>query len=354
MPPDKLHAPRAPIVEFRKPSLIFLGAETNRAMAKTAIGIADWQKQHCVGQLSLPGASVDLGLPEMTVRDAYLAGARSLILGIASVGGRLEPDWIRHIENALECGMDIVSGLHTKLTADSDIRGFAARSSGKLVDVRTPPSDIPVGNGLRRAGLRALTVGTDCAVGKKYTALSLWKRHTERGGSCEFCASGQTGIIIAGRGIPIDAVVSDFISGAAEILSPAAPPSHWQFIEGQGSLFHPAYAGVSLGLLHGSQPDAIIVCHEYGRTRLNVFQTYPVPSLETCIAHHLECARLTNPDVRCAGISVNTSILSDAESADYLGSTSQRLGLPCIDPMRTSVDPILDVLAQFPPNAGLH
>ena len=348
---ETLDRPGMPVTEFQSPYLVFLGSETNAAMAKTAMGIVDWKRDECTGQLSLPGAEVDLGLPEMSVREAYLAGARSLILGIASVGGKLQTDWVRHIGEALECGMDIVSGLHTRLGDDPRIRTFAETSTGKLVDVRVPPENIPVGTGKRRPGLRALTVGTDCAVGKKYTALSLWKRHKERGGSSEFCASGQTGIMIAGRGIPIDAVVSDFLSGAAEMLSPAAAPDHWQFIEGQGSLFHPAYAGVSLGLLHGSQPDALIICHEHGRSRLNKFETHPVPELEDCISHHLDCAKLTNPAVKCAGVSINTSHLSDADCQAYLDETSQRLGLPCIDPMRTAVDPILDVLDTFAPNA---
>lgn len=349
---DMLETPNRLVTKFRKPYLIFLGSETNAAVAKTAKGVADWRQEYCVGQLSLAGGAIDLGLPEKSVREAFLAGARSFIIGIASVGGRLEPDWIRHIEDALDCGMDIVSGLHTRLADDPHIRKLAENSTGALVDVRVPPADIPVGTGERRPGLRALTVGTDCAVGKKYTALSLWKRHKERGGQSEFCASGQTGIMIAGQGIPIDAVVSDFVSGAAELLSPAAPPDHWQFIEGQGSLFHPAYAGVSMGLLHGSQPDALILCHEYGRSRINKFETFATPDFETCIAHHLECARLTNPDVTCAGISINTAALSDADCKAYLADTSNRLGLPCVDPLRTGVDPILDALDRFEPNTA--
>lgn len=340
------------LLEFRPPFVVFVGAETNAAMAKTAFGVAHWRREDCVGQIGLPGGSVDVGLPNMSVADAIAAGAQTLIIGVAAIGGRIQPDWIDTLEDALASDMDLVSGLHSRLQDDPLLRQAASRSRGRLIDVRVPPDNLPVGTGVRRPGLRALTVGTDCAVGKKYTALALWKAHQTRGGQSAFCASGQTGIMIAGRGVPIDAVVSDFVSGAAELLSPATDPGVWQFIEGQGSLFHPGYAGVSLGLLHGSQPDAIIVCHEAGRTVINKFDAFPVPDLQTCIDHNLACARLTNPGAVCAGVSVNTSSLSDDEAHRYLDETSQRLGLPCVDPIRTDVSPILDALDRIPPNPG--
>jgi len=193
---------------------------------------------------------------------------------------------------------------------------------------------VPVGTGRKRSGKRLLTVGTDCALGKKYTALALEGAFRRRGVDADFRATGQTGIMIAGSGMPMDAVVSDFIAGAAEILSPDAAPDHWDLIEGQGSLFHPAYAGVSLGLLHGSQPDVLVLCHEPGRSHLLGYPEFPTPSLPDAIALHLKMGSLTNPKIRCAGVSFNTATLGPTEARELLEHTSQTLGLPVADPMR--------------------
>jgi len=179
-----------------------------------------------------------------------------------------------------------------------------------------------------------LTVGTDCALGKKYTALTIARALKTRGVDADFRATGQTGIMIAGAGMPMDAVVADFEAGAAEMLSPDAAPDHWDVIEGQGSLSHPSYAGVSLGLLHGSQPDVIVVCHEPGRTRIVGHPELPIPSIEYTIELNLALGRRTNPAIRCGGVSFNTSQLSDSEARRLMASESQRLGLPVADPVR--------------------
>ena len=171
------------------------------------------------------------------------------------------------------------------------------------------------GTGKKRSGRRVLTVGTDCAVGKKYTALAIEKEMRARGVDADFRATGQTGIFISGRGIAVDSVVSDFVSGAAEWLSPAAAPQHWDVIEGQGSLFHPAYAGVTLGLIHGSQPDALVLCHDLARTGIADYEGYAIPSYEACFEAYLAAARLTNPAARFAGVSLNTSSLDEAAAA---------------------------------------
>jgi len=163
---------------------------------------------------------------------------------------------------------------------------------------------------------------------------SLARAFAERGLAADFRATGQTGIMIAGGGMPIDAVVADFEAGAAEMLSPAAAPDHWDVIEGQGSLFHPSYAAVSLGLLHGSQPDVIVVCSEPGRAELLGHPGFPLPSLEDTIEMNLSLARRTNPAARCGGVSLNTSKLSEADAARTLAETSARLGLPAADPIR--------------------
>ena len=180
-----------------------------------------------------------------------------------------------------------------------------------------------------------LTVGTDCALGKKYTALAIARAFGEKGLNVDFRATGQTGIMISGGGIPMDAVVSDFESGAAEVLSPDAAPDHWDVIEGQGSLFNPSYAAVSLGLLHGSQPDVFVVCHDPSRKTIIGLDGYKLPSVEEVIDLTIRLGSLTNPAIRCAGISMNTSSLSDDEAQEVLAAESERFhGMPVADPMR--------------------
>jgi uncharacterized NAD-dependent epimerase/dehydratase family protein len=177
-------------------------------------------------------------------------------------------------------------------------------------------------------------VGTDCALGKKYTALAITRGLKARGIDATFRATGQTGIMIAGEGMPMDSVVADFVAGAAEILSPDAAPDHVDVIEGQGSLFHPSYAGVALGLLHGSQPDRFVVCHEPGRTHLLGHGEFALPSIEQVIAQTIALGRVTNPDIRCVGISLNTANLDVTEAQREIARVEKRLQLPAADPMR--------------------
>ena len=206
-------------------------------------------------------------------------------------------------------GLDIVSGMHSRLATTPALAAAAERYNRRLIDVRTPPRDIPIASGRKRSGKRLLAVGTDCALGKKYTALAIARAFELRGVDTDFRATGQTGIMIAGRGMPMDAVVADFEAGAAEMLSPDGPPDHWDVIEGQGSIFHPAYAGVSLGLLHGSQPDVIVVCHQPGRTHMLGHPQFELPSIEETIDLNLKLGRRTNPTIRCAGVSLNLSLI---------------------------------------------
>ena len=316
------------------PYLLFLGDTVEPGYAKTAFGLRDWAGDRCVGELALPEATVTTGLRRLTVAQAHAQGARALLVGVATPGGRIPERWMPTLLSALEAGLDIVSGMHIKLASLPALKSAAGRLNRRLVDIRTPPDDIPVGNGKRRSGRRLLTVGTDCALGKKYTALAVTRALRARGIDADFRATGQTGIMIAGSGMPIDAVVSDFVSGAAELLSPAAEPQHLDVIEGQGSLFHPAYGAVSLGLLHGSQPDLFIVCHEPGRTTLLGYRDFPVPAIEDVIAQTIALGRITNPAIRCAGISLNTSGMSEQSAHKEIELTASRLGLPAADPMR--------------------
>ena len=322
------------LTEIPRPYLLFLGDAIEPRFAKTAFGLRDWARDMCVGELALPAARVSTGLPRFTPQEAVACGARSVVIGIANRGGVLTPQWVPSLIDCLRAGLDLVSGMHGRLAQHEEIRMAAERYGRRLIDVRVPPSNIPIANGAKRSGKRLLTVGTDCALGKKYTALTLAREFRSRGVNADFRATGQTGILIAGSGIPLDAVISDFLAGAAEILSPAADPSHWDVVEGQGSLFHPSYSGVSLGLLHGTQPDVLVLCHEVGRERVMGLESYATPSLAEAIQLHLLLARRTNPQVRCAGISLNTSALDDAEASEELASCAKRMNLPVADPVR--------------------
>ncbi len=237
-------------MQIATPYLMFLGDVPDTLAAKTAYGIKDWRPEWCVGQMRLPGCAADLGIPDMTLAEALAKGCRTLVIGVVNAGGVLPDHWVKEIVAAIEAGLDVASGLHVKLGAVPAIAEAAARRGRQLHDVRHTDERFPTGKGTKRSGRRLLTVGTDCSVGKKYTVLALERGMRERGLDANFCATGQTGVFISGRGVAIDAVVADFISGAVETISPEAAPNHWDLIEGQGSLFHPSFAGVSLGLLH--------------------------------------------------------------------------------------------------------
>jgi uncharacterized NAD-dependent epimerase/dehydratase family protein len=322
------------MLQLPYPYLVFLGDTREPLFAKTAFGLADWARERCTGEWSCGDTPVTAGLPRVSPRQAREKGARSLVIGVANYGGIIQENWMPTLLEALEAGLDLIGGMHAKLQDIEPLRTAAARLGRRLIDVRIPPANIPVANGRKRTGKRLLTVGTDCALGKKYSALALTRAFKDRGVEADFRATGQTGILISGRGIPMDAVVSDFEAGAAEMLSPDGPSQHWDVIEGQGSLFHPSYAAVSLGLLHGSQPDVLVVCHQAGRTHILGKSDYPLPSLEETIDLNLRLGSRTNPDIRCAGVSLNTSQLEEGPARDLMAMQSQRLGMPVADPIR--------------------
>jgi uncharacterized NAD-dependent epimerase/dehydratase family protein len=323
-----------PVVDLPQPYLLFLGDITEREYAKTAFGLRDWARERCVGEYACPGGTVSTGLPFLMPAQAVEKGARALVIGVANEGGFIADSWIPPLLDALESGLDVISGMHTRLAEVAPLQAAATRNGRRLIDVRQPPQNIPIATGRKRSGKRLLTVGTDCAIGKKYTALVLTRAFLTRGIATHFRATGQTGILIAGSGIPIDAVVADFAAGAAEILSPDAANDHWDVIEGQGSLFHPAYSGVSLALLHGSQPDVVVICHEPGRDRILGVPGYTLPSVEEMIQLALRLGGRTNPAIRCGGVSLNTAELDETSADRLLAEESERLGLPVADPMR--------------------
>jgi uncharacterized NAD-dependent epimerase/dehydratase family protein len=329
---------------LRKPYLLFLGDVQDKLTAKTAFGLKDWCAEDVVGEWSLPGCSITLGLPRISPQQAAALGAGSIVVGIAPTGGALPRHWIAELVTAADAGLDVVSGLHSRLTSFPELVESASRRGVRLVDVRHSDRSYGAATGRKRSGKRVLTVATDCALGKKYTALALAKNLAARGIAATFRATGQTGIMISGAGIAIDAIIADFVAGAAEELSPDNAADHWDVIEGQGSLFHPAYAGVTLGLLHGSQPDAIVLCHDPSRRTIDEYPDFPIPDLQVVIDDYLRAGRLTNPAIRCVGLSINSSSLTDAARDEYFGRLTTALRLPVCDPVRTGVDALAAAL----------
>lgn len=327
---------------LRRPYLLFIGDSLDEADAKTALGLRDWARDACLAQLRLPQARVDLGLPDMTPAEAARAGAGSLVIGVAPVGGQIPREWEPVLHAAVAAGLDVVSGMHRPLEGVPGLAEAAQKRGVALVNVRLPRQNFPTASGRRRSGKRLLTVGTDCALGKKYTALALTEAMRARGIATDFRATGQTGILIAGGGIALDAVTADFAAGAAEMLSPEAAPDHWDVIEGQGSLFHPAYAGVTLALVHGSQPDVLILCHDPARVHIHSMPDFPTPDLRTAATRYLEAARLTNPNALLGGVSLNTSMMDATARTRVLAETAERVGVPCFDPLQTPLQAVLD------------
>ncbi|WP_274427197.1 N-acetyltransferase DgcN [Chelativorans sp. YIM 93263] len=329
---------------LKTPYLLFLGDAPDALAAKVAQGIRDWRPEFCVGQLRLEGCKADLGIPDMTIAQARAAGAKTLVVGAANRGGVISPSWLATLTEAADAGMDIASGLHNRLTALPELVGTAEKAGVQLFDVRVPQHDYPIADGKKRAGKRCLAVGTDCSVGKMYTALAMEREMRAQGMKATFRATGQTGILVTGSGVPLDAVVADFMAGAVEWLSPDNEPDHWDLIEGQGSLFHPSFSGVTMALIHGGQPDALVLCHEPTRTHMRGLPHYSLPSLEALRDLALETARIVNPDVRVTGISVNTAALPDEEARMCLEEIEARMGIPTTDPFRNGAARLVEAL----------
>jgi len=334
-------------MQIERPYALFLGDAPDQLAAKTAAGIAAWRPEECVGQVRLPACKADLGLKNLTVAEAAKAGAKTLVIGVANRGGIIGPAWQESILEALELGMDVAAGLHQRLSDVAVLKDRAESLSRKLWDVRHPTENFAVASGVPRAGKRLLAVGTDCSVGKMYTTLALEKAMLARGMNVHFRATGQTGIFIAGNGVSVDAVVSDFISGAVEWLSPANTEDHWDVIEGQGSLFHASYAGVTLGLIHGAQPDALILCHDPMRDHMRGLPHQALPDVKSCMDLNLSHAKLTNPKAQFVGICLNTSAMDAADAVKLKADLTEQFGLPCVDPLKDGVEAIVDQLSKI-------
>ncbi|MXU64032.1 N-acetyltransferase DgcN [Oceanomicrobium pacificus] len=330
---------------IQTPYLLFLGDAHDPLAAKVAQGIKDWRPEYALGQFRLEGCQADLGLPDMSIEEAVAAGVKTLVIGVANRGGVIAPSWIAVLKEALAAGLDIASGLHNLLSDEGELVAAAQMHGRTLHDVRIPTVAYPIANGEKRQGKRCLAVGTDCSVGKMYTAIAMEREMVARGMKATFRATGQTGILITGGGVPLDAVIADFMAGAVEYLTPDNDPDHWDLIEGQGSLYHASYSGVTMALIHGGQPDALILCHEPTRTHMRGLPGYGLPSLEDLRDLSLQLAQVVNADCKVVGISVNTAKLSDADAEAYLAEVEARMGLPAVDPYRQGAGRLVDALA---------
>ena len=329
---------------IQTPYLLFLGDAPDQLAAKVAQGIRDWRPDNAIGQFRMDGCGADVKLPDMDLTAAKEAGAKTLVVGVANRGGVISQEWKKVLVMALEEGFDLASGLHNLLRDEPDLIAVAEATGRKLHDVRVPDVKYPIANGVKRSGKRCLAVGTDCSVGKMYTSLAVDAEMKKRGMKSSFRATGQTGILITGNGVPLDAVITDFMAGSVEWLTPDNDEDHWDHIEGQGSLFHVSYSGVTMALIHGGQPDALILAHEPTRAHMRGLPGYDLPSLEALRDMALPLAKVANPACQVVGISVNTSGMGEDEALSYLEATEKRMGLPAVDPFRQGAGRLVDAL----------
>lgn len=332
---------------IQTPYLLFLGDAPDQLAAKVAQGIQDWRPENVVGQIRLPGCVADVGAQDMTLEEGLAAGAKTLVIGVANRGGVISAAWKEVLVRALELGYDLASGLHNLLRDEGDLIAAQQMNGRTLHDVRVPTVAYPIANGVKRTGKRVLAVGTDCSVGKMYTGLALDREMRAQGLKSTFRPTGQTGILITGQGVPLDAVIADFMAGSVEYLTPDNEADHWDIIEGQGSLFHVSYSGVTMALIHGGQPDALILSHEPTREHMRGLPGFALPSLTALRDTALPLAQVANPECQVVGVSINSQHLSEDEARAYCAKVEDEMGLPTVDPFRHGAARLVDALAAI-------
>ena len=331
---------------------------------KTARGVIRYGPDPTVAVLDSTSAGGEMaGIPVVaTVEEALPHGPTTALVGVATQGGRFPPEWRELLKGCIAAGLDVENGLHEFLADDPELSKLAAASGVELRDLRRPPADlnVPTGDNLALDARIVLTVGSDCAIGKKTVALELDLEARRRGLQSVFVPTGQTGIAIAGWGIAVDAVVSDFLAGAAErlVVEGHERGGELLFVEGQGSLSHPAYSGVTLGLIHGSAPHVFVLCHRAGSTEIEGYPGHPLPPLAELIElHELIALPLRPATVAC--LALNTAHLGEDEARAAVAEASSETGLPADDPVRFGAGPLLDAVlqaleAQAPAQAADH
>jgi uncharacterized NAD-dependent epimerase/dehydratase family protein len=325
------------------------GFSADHHYGKTMRGVLRYRREDVVAILdSTRTGEHEDGVP--IVRDVATAERYSpavALVGVATQGGRFPPAWRALLADCIRAGLSIENGMHQMLHDDPELRPLADEHGIELHDLRRPPDglDCPTGANLEVDASIALTVGSDCAIGKMTVSLELDRAARARGIASVFVPTGQTGIAIAGWGIAVDAVVSDFLAGAAErlVVEGRERGGDLLLVEGQGSLVHPAYSGVTLGLFHGSAPHVLVLCHRAGTTEVEGYPGHPLPSLTELVALH-EQASLPRRPARVAAVALNTASLDDAAATAAVATAHEETGLPTADPVRHGADPLLDAV----------
>ena len=320
---------------------------------KTMRGVLRYRRDDVVAILDSTRADGDVehGVPVVrTLADAAGYRANTALVGVATQGGRFPPAWIELLRECIEHGFDIENGLHVFLSEDPELEELAHAHGVELRDLRKPPRDLSTATGANLAvpATIVLTVGSDCAIGKMTVSLELDREARRRGIRSEFVPTGQTGMAIAGWGIAVDAVVSDFVAGASErlVLEGVERGGELLFVEGQGSLLHPFYSGVTLGLIHGSAPHAFVLCHRAGQRFVEDDERFPIPPLGELVDLHARMSLLARPATVHA-VALNTRDLDDAEARRAVEETESETGLPTDDPVRFGAGKLVDALESL-------
>jgi uncharacterized NAD-dependent epimerase/dehydratase family protein len=338
-------------VKPRRVLVLAEGRSGDPHFGKTARGVLRYRPDEVVALLdSTRAGEMQDGKPIVaTVNDALCFDPTVALVGVATQGGRFPPAWRELLKSAISKGLDVENGLHEFITADPELVELARRHGAELRDLRRPPDglNVPTGENLELPAQVVLTVGSDCAIGKMTVSLELDLEARRRGIASQFVATGQTGIAIAGWGISVDAVVADFIAGAAErlVVEGAERGGELLQVEGQGSLLHPAYSGVTLGLIHGSAPHAYVLCHMAGQTVVDGDERFPIPPLAELVELHERMSLVARP-ARVAAIALNTRPLDDDAARAAIEAAEQDTGLPADDPVRFGAGRLLDAVLE--------
>ena len=333
----------------RKLLVLAEGRSRDPHFGKTARGVIRYAPQDVVCVLDSQSEATEYeSFPLVrTVDDALRFGPTTALVGVATQGGRFPPEWRALLEECIRAGLDVENGLHEFLTSDEELMRLAAKQGVELRDLRKAPPDlnVPTGENLTHGSTSILMVGSDCAIGKMTVALELDREAKSRGVKSEFIPTGQTGIAIAGWGISVDAVVADFIAGAAEqlVLEGVRRGGDVLFVEGQGSLLHPAYSGVTLGLIHGSAPHAYVLCHKADETVVDGDERYPIPPLSDLVDLHEKISLLSRP-AKVLAVALNTRDLDEESARRAIADTEAETGLPADDPVRFGAAKLVNAL----------
>lgn len=321
--------------------------------AKTAIGVMRYGDQEPVAVVdqATAGSQVSDHVPDLpdvpivpSVASLEPDTADALLIGVAPIGGAFPPDWREDVRTALERGWDVTAGLHDFLGADDEFAALAEETGATIWDVRRPPDDLTVSEGIADTvdATVVCTVGTDCSVGKMTVSMEVAAAAREAGIDTAVVPTGQTAMVIEGWGTAVDRVPSDFVAGAVEDMVVTAASEHELIVvEGQGSLVHPAYSGVTLGILHGSMPDSLVLCHEHERSRIHGYEAVPIPPLESVAALYEAVTAPVKPAAVAAG-ALNTAAASPTDARRAIDDAAATLSCPVADPVRNDVTPILE------------